>query len=104
MNYLEIDESLYNKELTNISNKDSIYIIHHNNNKQNEISVSYGIIRYINSLKFTCSCNINSNGIISPIFNLNNNKLIGIYINNSYQSKQFIKGIFLKNVINEFNE
>ena len=104
LNYLEIDESLYNKELTNISNKDSIYIIHHNNSKQNEISVSYGIIRYINNLKFTCSCNINSSGTISPIFNLNNNKLIGIYINNSYQSKQFIKGIFLKNVINVFNE
>ena len=104
LNYLEIDESLYDKESTNISNKDSIYIIHHNNSKQNEISVSYGIIRYINNLKFTCSCNINASGTISPIFNLNNNKLIGIYINNSYQSKQFIKGIFLKNVINEFNE
>ena len=104
LNYLEIDESLYDKESTNISNKDSIYIIHHNNSKQNEISVSYGIIRYINNLKFTCSCNINSSGTISPIFNLNNNKLIGIYINNSYQLKQFIKGIFLKNVINEFNE
>ena len=46
------------------------------------------------------SCNINSNGTIAPIFNLKNNKLIGIY----NTSKYFIKGIFLKIIIDKFNK
>ena len=99
INLIEIDESLY-KEESILNNKETIYILHHNNTNK-EISVSYGIIRYINTYKFSMSCNINSNGTIAPIFNLKNNKLIGIY---NTTSKYFIKGISLKIIIDKFNE
>ena len=69
INFLEIDESLYEDELPNLNSKETIYIIHHNNIVK-EISISYGIIRYINKYEITLSCNINSNGTIAPIFNL----------------------------------
>ena len=55
LNFLEIDELLYTKELPQLLyNKESIYIIHHDN-KENEISVSYGMIKYINNFEFLCS-------------------------------------------------
>ena len=95
INLIEIDESLY-KEESILNNKETIYILHHNNTNK-EISVSYGIIRYINTYKFSVSCNINSNGTIAPIFNLKNNKLIGIY----NTSKYFIKGTSLKIIIDK---
>ena len=91
LKFLEIDDLLYDKEFPLFYNKESIYIIHHDN-KENEISVSYGMIKYINNFEFLCSCNINSKWNISPIFNVYNNKLIGIYQNSS---KYFIKGFFL---------
>ena len=97
INFLEIDESLYEKESSNLNNNDTIYIIHQN--KENEISVSYGIIRYINNYEFSCSCNINSNGNISPIFDLKNNKLIGIY---KKSSKYYIKGYSFDIIIKKF--
>ena len=71
-----------------MQNKDTIYILHHN--KQEKISVSYGIINYFNKFEFSLFCKINSDETISPIFNLNNNKLIGIYEN---RSKYTIKGL-----------
>ena len=100
LNFLEIDELLYDKEFPLFYNKESIYIIHHYN-KKHEISVSYGIIKYINNFEFLCSCNINSNRNISPIFNLSTNKLIGIYQNSS---KYFVKGFFLASIINGFKK
>ena len=78
INYLEMDESLYEDELLTLNNKQTIYIIH-NNNTDKEISVSYGIIRFINKFEISLACNINTNGTIAPILNLTNNKLIGIY-------------------------
>ena len=100
INYLEMDESLYEDELLTLNNKRTIYIIH-NNNVDKEISVSYGIIRFINKFEISLACNINTNGTIAPIFNSTNNKLIGIYNN---RSKYFIKGMFLKMIINKFNK
>ena len=73
INFLEMDESVYEEESI-LNNKDSIYIIHHNNTDK-EIYVSYGIIRYINKYEISLSCNINSNGTLAPIFNLKNNKI-----------------------------
>ena len=99
LNCLELDESLYEEESKILQNKDSIYILHYN--KEKKISVSYGIINYINKFEFLFSCNINSDGAISPIFNLDSNKLIGIYINNS---KYFIKGLFLNFIIDKFTK
>ena len=101
INFLEIDESLYEEKSQIINNKETIYSIYYNK-KEKEILVSYGIIKYINKFKFSFFCNINSNETLAPIFNLNNNKLIGIYNNNT--SKYFIKGLFLKIIINKFTD
>ena len=100
INFLEIDESLYEDELLTLNNKRTIYIIH-NNNVDKEISVSYGIIRFINKFEISLACNINTNGTIAPILNLTNNKLIGIY---NDASKYIVKGIFLKMIIDKFNK
>ena len=99
LNYLELDESLYLEESKILQNKDSIYILHYN--KEKKISVSYGIINYINKFEFLFSCNIITNGAISPVFNLDSNKLIGIYINNSIY---FSKGLFFNFIINQFTK
>ena len=98
INFLEINESLYEDELLTLNNKQTIYIIHHNN-ADKEISVSYGIIRFINKYEISLACNINTNGSIAPIFNSTNNKLLGFYYN---ASKYFIKGIILKIIIDKF--
>ena len=100
INFLEIDESLYENELSTLNSKETIYIIHHNNIDK-EISVSYGIIRFINKFEISLGCNINTNGTIAPILNLTNNKLIGIY---NDASKYIVKGIFLKMIIDKFNK
>ena len=61
-----MDESLYEDELLTLNNKRTIYIIH-NNNVDKEISVSYGIIRFINKFEISLACNINTNGTIALI-------------------------------------
>ena len=58
---------------------------------------TYGIIKGINHEKFKYTGNINSK--YSLIFNLSNNKLIGIY---TRKSKYYNEGIFFKFIINEF--
>ena len=94
INYIEIedklDEEYYKKE--------SIYIIQYNN--INNILISYGLIKEIDNNKLIYTGNINSKYKFIPIFNLSNNKLIGIHNNND--NKHFKKGINLKRNINEF--
>ena len=46
-------------------------------------------------------CNINSNSKVCPIFNLSNNKIIGIHENNLNNKN---KGIVLTNIIRQFNK
>ena len=96
--FFELDESLYKKSPELFYHKETIYIIHCNKFKNNNY-VSFGIINDINNSQLICSCNINSNSICSPIFNANNNKLIGIY---RYNSNHYAKGIFLKLLIKKF--
>ena len=74
LNFLKIDESLNEDELLTLNNKRTMCVVHHNSTDK-EISVSYGIIRYINKYVISLSCNINSNGTIASIFNLKNNKM-----------------------------
>ena len=95
LNYIEIDDKLYENESEMNYNKDSIYILQYNN--MNDILVSYGLIKEINKNKIIYTGNINSK--YSLIFNLSNNKLIGIYNN---QSKYYNNGIFLKYIIKEY--
>ena len=96
--FLDLDEKLYEKEIENnyFDNK-SMYTIYQGLNQNTY--VSYGIINYLNDSKILFSCNIDTNTKFSPIFNLSNNKIIGIY---NRQSKYYKKGIFLKFIINEF--
>ena len=96
---LELDDNIYKNESEMDYDKESIYIIHKNNKNQN--CVSYGIVKEINNNELISICNINSNNSYgSPIFNLSNNKLIGIYEKNS---KYYNKGIYFKYIINEIN-
>ena len=90
INYLELDNDIYENDSGLNYYKESIYIINYNNK---DISVTYGIINDINKLqlKYIGNIDINSHGL--PIFNLSNNKIIGIHIN---KSKYYNKGIFFK--------
>ena len=96
LNFLDLDERLYDEEFKLYSDEDSIYIIHYDNKN---ILVSYGIINNINKSEMRISVNINSKVKMCPIFNLSNNKIIGVL---KYFSKCFNKGIFINNIINKF--
>ena len=95
INYLEIDDNIYEKDSEINYFKESIYIMHYN--KENEISVSFGQIKDIKKSYLFYNGNINSGRY--PIFNLSNNKLIGIHDN---KSSYYNQGIFLKKIIKEF--
>ena len=73
-----MDESINEYDSEIYYNNESIYILHYNNNL-NDILVSYGIINNMNKDQLIFSCNIHSNYNCLPIFNLSNNKLIGLY-------------------------
>ena len=94
--FFQIDDNLYQKDFKGYYNKKSIYILNYNN--ENDVSVSYGIINYINKSKLLFSCNINTDLKVLPIFNLSNNKFIGIYTSKSIY---YNKGIILGSIINE---
>ena len=96
INYIEIDDKLFEEEMYYIN--ESIYIIHYND--INDILISYGVLKEINKDELILIGNINSEYKFSPIFNLSNNKLIGIH-NNINNKKYFTKGILLKRYINE---
>jgi len=96
INFLELDDMLYINESEMYYNKESIYIIHYN--EENAILVSYGLLDNINKSQLLFSCNIHSKLNGFPIFNLSNNKLIGIYRNIPKNNK----GIFLSDLVKEF--
>jgi len=91
--FIEIDDKLYENESEMNYRNESIYIIQ---KTKDDMFVSYSIIKEINKNEIIYNGNINSNH--SLIFNLNNNKLIGIY-NNKYKS--YNKGIYIKSIIKE---
>ena len=97
LNDIEIDDILYEKEPEIYYIKKPIYIIQGNNKK--EMSLSYGIIKNFDQQKLIYSGEVNSDFKYSLIFNLSNNKLIGI---NGSKSKYYNEGMFLKNIIKEF--
>ena len=57
LNYIELDDNLYEKDSEFLYNKESIYIINYYNGNN---YVSYGVINDIIKSKLICSCNINS--------------------------------------------
>ena len=99
LHFLEIDDILYQNDSEFYVDKETIYIIHRINNDNNNY-VTYGRINYIHNSKLICSCNnINFDSNTYPIFNCFNNKIIGIYKNNS---KNQSGGILFKFIINDF--
>ena len=94
---MEIDENIFKSELEMNYYKESLYVIQYNN--KSDISVSYGIINEIFNKELRYSSNIDTNSKLSIIFNLNNNKIIGI---NKYRSNYYYKGIFFNNIVNNF--
>ena len=99
INFLKIDDYLYKDDSEIFYPEKSIYVIHPSKDNENENFVSFGIINNQNKSKLIFSCNLNSLSNGFPIFNLSNNKLIGIY---KKSSSYFNKGIFFKFIINEF--
>ena len=96
--FFELDDNLYKKGLEIEFNKKSIYIIQYNDTE--DISVSYGIINNINRKNLFYLANINLKSNCSLIFNLSNNKLIGIHETNS---KSYNKGVFFSHIIECIN-
>ena len=96
-NFLELDDDLYRDDVELYYYKESINII--NYDKNNSVFVSYGLINNLNKSELIISGNINSNLNGYPIFNVTNNKIIGIFNSNN---KYFNKGIFFNYLINEF--
>ena len=102
--FLEVDFDINDEDLNNIYAKRSIYILHYPNFEK--VSVSYGIIKYIDlsnnyDINHFCSTEKGSSG--SPILNISNNKIIGIHkghINNI--NNNLNKGILLKYPIKDF--
>jgi len=96
INFIELDDKLYEEEAEMFYYKESIYSIQLDNKK--ETLFSYGMLKEIYNKKIIYSCNLNKNYKFSLIFNLSNNKLIGMNQNiyNNYNT-----GIFFKYVINE---
>ena len=98
INFIEIDDKLYQKDYEMYYFNQSIYIIQCNNK---DIFVSYSLINNINKSELIYNCQLNKNSKYSLIFNLSNNKLIGIYIN---KSKYYNNGLFFKYIIKEYKK
>ena len=98
--FVEIDEQIFGNKDEMLYKKESIYIIQYNDEK--DISISYGLIKEINKDQIIYTGKINSNYKFSFIFNLSNNKLIGINHNSNNSNNYFNRGFFLKNSLHEF--
>jgi len=92
--FLEIDDKSFKNESEIDLYKESIYII--NTNDANNVLVSYGIINDLNKKEIVYSSNITKNSLI---FNLSNNKILGI---GGINIKYYNKGLTFKFIINEF--
>ena len=97
INFLEIDDIFFENESERFYYKESIYLIHINN--QNDVLISYNIIHDVNNSEIFYHYKINIKYKYSFIFNLSNNKIIGIY-NKNYN--KYDKGLLFNFMINEF--
>ena len=103
-NCLELDENDINKDIENIElrypNK-SIYILHYPNET---LYASYGIIKKIkDNKKIEHKCNTLEGSSGSPILSLETFKVIGIHCGCYPGTKKLNIGIFIKYVIDIFN-
>ena len=97
--FFEIDENTYKskEEISTNYYNESIYIIQYDN--RDNILLSYGIINGVCDNEIKYSSNIKSNIKHSIILNLNNNKIIGININESNKGKN---GKLINDLIDRF--
>ena len=95
INYLEIDDLIYENDSEMYYSNESIYTIHCNN--KNNILVSYNSIKEINKSIIIYNYKTDSKYDFNITFNSNNNKIIGINKSNINN-----KCIFIKYLINEF--
>jgi len=93
--FIEIDDNIFNNELEKDYDKKLMYIIQDNNK---DLAASFGIIKGIIKNEIKYSCYVNSDTKIKPIFNIENNKIIGLHQNKS----KYNKGILIKNIIKDF--
>ena len=97
--YLELDNDIFKEKGYLHFEKQSIYNISYPN--ENEVSVSYGLINNIDHDKIQHLCSTESGSSGSPIFNLANNKVIGIHYAGHFKFT-FNYAYFLKHPIKEF--
>ena len=100
INYLELDDIIYENEDYIFDNKESLYCI--NYSKDKNITVTFGIMNNINNKEIKYLNYANQVNDISLIFNLSSNKIIGYNNNISYIKSYNRKGISFKFLINEF--
>ena len=76
-NFLEVDENIYNTNITSYCKDLSVYILHHEYGE--ELKFSPGVISSTQNINlyYTCQTNPGSSG--GPIINSNNLKVIGIH-------------------------
>ena len=77
INYLELDDSLFNKNSEQGYKNESIYILHYSNSANSSVSYGYGINCTDNDIEHKCNTQLGSSG--GPILNLSTNKVIGIH-------------------------
>ena len=99
INFLGLDDELYQSEPNIIYNKETIYIFNCND-ESNQLLVSYGIINNIKDSEIKYSGYKTLNNERWPILSTFSNKLIGVYLN-SYN--YYNRGILLNYIINELN-
>ena len=100
-NYIEIDERINEENLNDIYNNKSIYIYNLSDKKffiksydGTLLNIKENILYYKSKLKEVSW---------SPIILKDNLKLIGIHYKNNINNNQYSQGIFIKNIISEFN-
>ena len=97
IHYLELDDKI----ISNIRNKKNENIEYINNQiyilqyPEGNLALSYSIIDDVNKYYFNHKCKANKGALGSPILNINNNKVIGIFNKDN-------NGIFLTYPINKF--
>ena len=99
-NFMEIDENDLEKDsIESEYRRKSIYILHY---PKGELNVSYGLINDLIDEKINHYCNTEEGSSGSPILSLETNKIIGVHYGSS--GKKLNYGIFIKNIIDEFNK
>ena len=100
-NFLEIDnDSNINKDILQLTYRSkSIYVLHYPESKN--IQVSLGLLNNIYEYDINHYCTTYGGSSGSPILSLETFKVIGIHYASG--AKEYNKGIFIQNAINEFN-